>query len=248
MYLRLQHTSQSVSSVSRQSNALETMGWAGPGPDGATHAEQAGQQLAAFKAFLSSGVLAPCERASECTIDDAVNKWMDDNFGPGLTSDAKVARVLMRCVLEAAVDNGEPSATEISKQIDRCSKLLGKCTSAPEQPVRVCKQAGLLYEVQSFCGDRLWPRGLLKKLFYILYVSDIVSEDAYGVWREDVSDETPGKDKALFEVGDQRRRTRRRTRGAVLFSRFSGRGRVCPRAPLLTLAPLAPLLWLLVCR
>ena len=40
----------------------------------------------------------------------------------------------------------------------------------------------------------------MKKLFYNLYETDVVFEDAYGVWREDVNDATPGKDKALFQV------------------------------------------------
>ena len=32
------------------------------------------------------------------------------------------------------------------------------------------------------------------------WCSQVVFEDAYGVWREDVNDVTPGKDKALFQV------------------------------------------------
>ena len=44
------------------------------------------------------------------------------------------------------------------------------------------------------------PAALSSQLFYQLYESDIVFEDAYGVWREDVADDTPGKDKALFQA------------------------------------------------
>ena len=42
----------------------------------------------------------------------------------------------------------------------------------------------------------------MKKLFYTLYEADVVLEEAYGVWREDTSDDTPGKDKALFQVNE----------------------------------------------
>lgn len=31
---------------------------------------------------------------------------------------------------------------------------------------------------------------------------DVVFEDAYGVWQEDLVDQTPGKDKALFQVNE----------------------------------------------
>ena len=68
--------------------------------------------------------------------------------------------------------------------------------------MQLCKQAGCLYEVQAFCYARQMPQGLIKKLFYNLYETDVVFEDAYGVWREDVNDETPGKDKALFQVNE----------------------------------------------
>jgi len=74
--------------------------------------------------------------------------------------------------------------------------------AAAAPAVRLLKQAGCLYEVQAFCGSRGWPHGLIKKLFYNLYETDVVFEDAYGVWREDVNDATPGKDKALFQVNE----------------------------------------------
>ena len=40
------------------------------------------------------------------------------------------------------------------------------------------------------------------QLFFQLYNVDVVFEDAYGVWREDVGNETPGKPQALFQVND----------------------------------------------
>jgi len=122
---------------------------------------------------------------------------------PEVKDDDGVSRAVMRCVLEAAVDKDEtPSATKICKQIERCAKLLKKCTQHNEASKHLMKQAGCLYEVQAFCFAKSWPPGLMKKLFYNLYETDVVFEDAYGVWREDVNDVTPGKDKALFQVNE----------------------------------------------
>ena len=42
----------------------------------------------------------------------------------------------------------------------------------------------------------------MKKVFYNLYETDIIFEDAYVVWREDVVDEMPGKNTALFQVNE----------------------------------------------
>jgi translation initiation factor 4G len=56
--------------------------------------------------------------------------------------------------------------------------------------------------VQAFCHKLQWPQGLIKKVFYQMYETDVVFEDAFGVWREDLTDETPGKDKALIQVNE----------------------------------------------
>ena len=109
------------------------------------------------------------------------------------------------------IENGAlepPSAGIIVKQLDYCNKLLKRClkasSEAPESTLgvklRLVKQAGCLYEVQAFCHHFFWPAGLMKKVFYHLYEADIVFEDAYGVWLEDVNDPTPGKDNALFQA------------------------------------------------
>ena len=45
--------------------------------------------------------------------------------------------------------------------------------------------------MQAFCGTKGWPSMLMNKLFYHLYQTDIVFEDAYGVWRQDVNDRHP---------------------------------------------------------
>lgn len=161
-------------------------------------------QLEALEAYLTSGVLVPNEYADEDEGQlDAVSKWLDEHVAfPPCDAD-KVARVVMRSVLRAGVGGDDPpSASSVCRTIKCCAKLLKKCTIAEPAPKRIVSQAGCLYEVQAFCHAYGWPAGLIKKLFYQLYEADVVFEDAYGVWREDVNDVTPGKDKALFQVND----------------------------------------------
>jgi len=114
---------------------------------------------------------------------------------------ATIARYVMRCALETATTEEPPPAQKIQKQIERCKLLLIKYTASGGDAAALSSQAACLYEVQAFCGRKsAW--GVIKKVFYNLYETDIVFEDAYSVWREDVSDETPGKDKALFQVNE----------------------------------------------
>merc|ERR1711908_42973 len=77
------------------------------------------------------------------------------------------------------------------------------------------RQAACLFEVQAFCNTLSFPSGLLKKIFYHLYNEDVVFEEAYSVWREDLGDSTPGKMEALVHARNSSsgltppRRTRR---------------------------------------
>jgi hypothetical protein len=164
------------------------------------------KQLKELQTYLATGVLAPPddEGAAGNGPRDAA-KWIEDHCASLLESvESKLERTVMRCVLEAAVQEGQaPAAPKLCKQIERCAKLLQKCTASTQsESKRLYKQANCLYEVQAFCASQGWPTGLIKKLFYNLYESDVVFEDAYGVWREDVNDDTPGKDKALFQVNE----------------------------------------------
>ena len=179
--------------------------------EAAASAQAAQAALESLERYLSSGVLVPSAAMAEGAAEEGdeadpelegVSKAIDEQVGPpeNESGDA-LARVVMRCVLHATCEgNDPPSATKICKQIERCAKLLKKVTQSSAAPKRLVKQAGCLYEVQAFCHAKAWPAGLMKKLFYNLYETDVVFEDAYGVWREDVNDSTPGKDKALFQV------------------------------------------------
>lgn len=42
--------------------------------------------------------------------------------------------------------------------------------------------------------------GLLLRLFSYLYDMDVIEEESYFKWKEDVSEEFPGKGQALFQV------------------------------------------------
>ena len=46
--------------------------------------------------------------------------------------------------------------------------------------------------------------GLLLRMFMLLYDTEIVEEEAFVKWKEDVNDTHPGKGKALFQVRHRR--------------------------------------------
>jgi len=62
------------------------------------------------------------------------------------------------------------------------------------------RQIALVYALQVFCHGRQWPKGLLLRLFTYMYDLEVVEEEAFIKWKEDLNDAYPGKGKALFQV------------------------------------------------
>ena len=65
---------------------------------------------------------------------------------------------------------------------------------------QIALQVTVLHSLQAFCHGLNFPKGMLLRWFVLLYDMEIVEEDAFLKWKEDLSDETPGKGKALFQV------------------------------------------------
>ena len=54
-------------------------------------------------------------------------------------------------------------------------------------------------EVQLFCSEAGFPSGLVKELFYAIYVNDIISEETFTAWKEDTT-ETVGKRQTMLHA------------------------------------------------
>lgn len=63
-------------------------------------------------------------------------------------------------------------------------------------------QVTAVYALQVFCYSLEFPKGMLLRWFVNLYDLEIVEEEAFLKWREDVTDIYPGKGKALFQVNN----------------------------------------------
>jgi len=61
-------------------------------------------------------------------------------------------------------------------------------------------QLDAVYALQVYFHMAKFPKGLLLRWFVALYESDIVDENTFMTWKEDVNDTYPGKGKALFQV------------------------------------------------
>lgn len=62
------------------------------------------------------------------------------------------------------------------------------------------QQLWALYALQLIVYKNNFPKELLLRLFVYSYDLDIIEEDAFFKWKEDINDDIPGKGKALFQV------------------------------------------------
>lgn len=57
-----------------------------------------------------------------------------------------------------------------------------------------------IFAMQVFCFSYNFPKGMLLRWFNVFYDSNVIEEESYFRWKEDLSDIYPGKGKALFQV------------------------------------------------
>ncbi|XP_067934245.1 eukaryotic translation initiation factor 4 gamma 2-like [Watersipora subatra] len=62
------------------------------------------------------------------------------------------------------------------------------------------RQAMALYALQVFCHENKFPKGMMLRMFTYLYDLEIVDEEVFLQWKEDIKEPYPGKGKALFQV------------------------------------------------
>lgn len=64
------------------------------------------------------------------------------------------------------------------------------------------KQMWVVYALQQFCHMAKFPKGLMLRASGHLYDNDVVEEEAFSTWREEINDEIPGKGEALIAINE----------------------------------------------
>lgn len=124
----------------------------------------------------------------------ALYRWLRESLDAEQQADPALASALMTCLLRyvTAETTGEKAERELAQ---RYQSLL-RAFLAERPPL----QLAALYALQVFWHQRGFPKGSLLRWFMLLYDLEVVDEEAFLRWREDVNDDYPGKGKALFQV------------------------------------------------
>ncbi|KAK8758366.1 hypothetical protein V5799_004001 [Amblyomma americanum] len=159
----------------------------------------------------------------------ALYRWLRDSVDPQQQTQPSFVHALVTCLLRYilgqttmpqllnqgntdSTDNNESAAQQQQQQnnavvperaqLDKERELLERY-----QPLlraflgeRPALQLAALYALQTLWHSLGFPKGMLLRWFVLLYDQEIVEEEAFLKWKEDVNDDYPGKGKALFQV------------------------------------------------
>lgn len=140
------------------------------------------------------------------TIPDALAffSWVQDNVNPNYHSSQGFISALMSVVVKFVTS--EIKQKFGSEQSDKTTKENEKELLSKFKPVfdkfldKVDLQIIAIYALQSTWFAMDSPKVMLLRWFINLYELEIIEEDAFLKWKEDVTDDYPGKGKALFQV------------------------------------------------
>ncbi|KAI5608524.1 eukaryotic translation initiation factor 4, gamma 2a [Silurus asotus] len=137
-----------------------------------------------------------------------IYKWIKDNISPKLHTDRGFVNILMTSFLqyifqEMYSDEADEQLSSPSKeQLDQEKQLLFAFKPVLQKFLldHVELQVSALYALQVHCNAKSFPKGMLLRYFVNFYDMEIIEEEAFLAWKEDISQEFPGKGKALFQV------------------------------------------------
>ncbi|XP_076801566.1 eukaryotic translation initiation factor 4 gamma 2-like [Clavelina lepadiformis] len=137
-----------------------------------------------------------------------IYRWIRDNISSELQSDPRFIEALMTCCLDhmtrdCSLADGVDRTKNASKEIQMREKMRLSAMKPVLQKFmhdQTRLQLHALYAVQTFAFTNNFPKGLMLRLFDLLYNEDIIDEEIFLLWKEDVNDEVPGKGKSLFQV------------------------------------------------
>lgn len=137
----------------------------------------------------------------------AIFKWIKEKVSDDLHHTSGFINILTTSLLryvtsESTLNNetvtSNPDKAAIEKEKQALDKLKGVLQLLVND--RTDLQMHCLYAAQVFCHTNQFPKGMLLRLFMDFYDMEIVEEEVFFKWKEEVNDEYPGKGKALFQV------------------------------------------------
>lgn len=137
-------------------------------------------------------------------------KWIKENLDPGHFSDpgfiSALATVVVKYITQETTfpENTDPASIPDKVVVEKEKQMLKKFSQLLQTFLhnQVYLQIVAVYAIQVYWYSLNFPKGMLLRWFVCLYEFEIIEDEAFLKWREDVNDAYPGKGKALFQVNN----------------------------------------------
>ena len=146
--------------------------------------------------------------ASSDGIDpNDLSKWISDNVDADIRASSDFIISLVTCVVKNAAeksvlaDNPTTVSTDkakVNKQkelIQRYAEILRDYLGSNQR-----KQVDAIYALQTYADSKGFPKYLLPHLFNQMYDLELIEEEAFYVWKDEINENYPNKGQALFHV------------------------------------------------
>uniref|UniRef100_A0A8D3E754 Eukaryotic translation initiation factor 4 gamma 2 n=1 Tax=Scophthalmus maximus TaxID=52904 RepID=A0A8D3E754_SCOMX len=138
----------------------------------------------------------------------SIYKWIKDNISPKLHTDKGFVNILMTSFLQyisqdlCMAECDEQLAAPSKEQLEQEKQLLLAFKPVMQKFLHdhTELQVSALYALQVHCNASGFPKGMLLRYYVNFYDMEIIEEEAFLAWKEDITQEFPGKGKALFQV------------------------------------------------
>jgi len=116
-----------------------------------------------------------------------------------------IRHVALLTTLKEAARGAEPDDAAAAKSAKKEEEALMVCMAPLIQRLAgedTHLQIQMVYSLQVYAYEKGSPKGFMLRMAKSLYDLDIVEEDAFSAWREEINDEFPGKGDALVDLNE----------------------------------------------
>jgi len=139
--------------------------------------------------------------------EETLIQWVKENVVEKVTNKLLIHMIVCSTVSMATLETLQKTdpTQKPEKEIQEMEKeFIGKFKNFLKEFIGSSSSSQLeaIYALQIFCHEKQFPKEMLLRLFIIFYNTELVDEDVFLQWKEDINETYPGKGKSLFQVNN----------------------------------------------
>jgi len=150
------------------------------------------------------------EKIQSSLSNDELKEWIKENVNVNVTNSNDFIHSLITCIVKNAAENSVLSTenndlnskmdkNHVNKQkhlIEKYQEILQDYLNVPK--LKRAKQIEAIYAMQVYANSKGFPKYFLAHLFNQMYDLEIIEEEAFLQWKDEINENYPNKGQALF--------------------------------------------------